>query len=213
MTSRRSFLLGIGALVSASFVTRVKAHVLEIARPLLLELKRAEETLYLYEQSGWDDDWKWRVSLGPDDVHEPPPPPTWREHLRPLGYTFETKEDEGRLRTRLWGDVTRTRGRRQASRWLPSASSFVLGRRVERRLHQRAETVLVLSLRILIAEVLAWLAIQSSEVAFSAFSAATADRRMWSGCTPASASAHSVSPHSAKLAISSVIRKIAARAW
>ena len=93
MTSRRSFLLGIGALVSASFVTRVKAHVLEIARPLLLEPKRAEETLYLYDQSGWDDDWKWRVSLGPDDVHEPPPPPTWREHLRPLGYTFETKED------------------------------------------------------------------------------------------------------------------------
>jgi hypothetical protein len=29
MTSRRSFLLGIGALVSASFVTRVKAHVFE----------------------------------------------------------------------------------------------------------------------------------------------------------------------------------------
>ena len=50
MTSRRSFLLGIGALVSASFVTRVKAHVFESARPLLLEPKRAEETLYLYEQ-------------------------------------------------------------------------------------------------------------------------------------------------------------------
>ena len=31
------------------------------ARPLLLELKRAEETLYLYDHSGWDDDWKWRV--------------------------------------------------------------------------------------------------------------------------------------------------------
>ena len=45
MTLRRSFLLGIGALVSASFVTRVKAHVLESARPLLLEPKRAEETL------------------------------------------------------------------------------------------------------------------------------------------------------------------------
>ena len=34
------------------------------ARPLLLESKRAEETLYLYDHSGWDDDWKWRVSLG-----------------------------------------------------------------------------------------------------------------------------------------------------
>ena len=82
-----------GALVSASFVTCVKAHVLESARPLLLEPKRAEETLYLYDQSGWDDDWKWRVSLGPDDLHELPPPPTWREHLRPLGYTFDTQED------------------------------------------------------------------------------------------------------------------------
>jgi hypothetical protein len=96
MTSRRSFLLGIGALVSASFVTRVKAHVLESARPLLLEPKRAEETLYLYDHSGWDDDWKWRVSLGPDDLHEPPPPPTWREHLRPLGYTFDTQQDYDR---------------------------------------------------------------------------------------------------------------------
>ena len=66
MTTRRSFLLGIGALVSATFVTRVKAHVRESARPLLLEPKRAEETLYLYDQSGWDDEWKWRVSLGPD---------------------------------------------------------------------------------------------------------------------------------------------------
>ena len=96
MTLRRSFLLGIGALVSASFVTRVKAHVLESARPLLLEPKRAEETLYLYDQSGGDDDWKWRVSLGPDDLHEPTPPPTWREHLRPLGYAFDTQKDYDR---------------------------------------------------------------------------------------------------------------------
>ena len=84
MTSRRSFLLGIGALVSATFVTRVKAHVLATARPLLLEPKRAEETLYLYDQSSWDEEWKWRVSLGPD-LYEPPFPPTWREHLRSRG--------------------------------------------------------------------------------------------------------------------------------
>jgi hypothetical protein len=95
MTSRRSFLLGIGALVSATFVTRVKAHVLETARPLLLEPKRAEETLYLYDQSSWDEEWKWRVSLGPD-LYEPPPPPTWREHLRSRGYTFDIQEDYDR---------------------------------------------------------------------------------------------------------------------
>lgn len=95
MTTRRSFLLGIGALVSATFVTRVRAHVRESARPLLLEPKTAEEMLYLYDQSGWDDEWKWRVSLGPD-VYPAPPPPTWREHLRPLGYTFDTQEDYDR---------------------------------------------------------------------------------------------------------------------
>ena len=76
MISRRSFLLGIGALVTASFVTRVKAHVLESGCPLLLEPKRAEETLYLYDRSIWDDDpWKWRVSLGPDDLSRAAPAP------------------------------------------------------------------------------------------------------------------------------------------
>jgi len=208
MTSRRSFLLGIGALVSASFVTRVKAHVLEIARPLLLEPKRAEETLYLHEQSGWDDDWKWRVSLGPDDVHEPPPPPTWREHLRPLGYTFETKEDYERAFREMSlepEDVDKhLDGYHQHHRLCAGGVLSAAFTSAPKRCWFSPSEI---------AEVLAWLAIQSSEVAFSAFSAATADRRMWSGCTPASASAHSVSPHSAKLAISSLIRKIAARAW
>src|SRR4051812_38090986 len=96
MTSRRSFLLGIGALVSASFVARAKAHVLETARPLLLEPQKAEETLYLYDQSGWDDEWKWRVSLGPD-IEEPPSPPTWREYLTLRGYKLDSELEVHRL--------------------------------------------------------------------------------------------------------------------
>ena len=76
MISRRSFLLGIGSLVTISFVTRARTHARESGSPLLLQPKRAEETLYLYEgfdQSG--DPWatKYRVSLGPDQWPAPPP--------------------------------------------------------------------------------------------------------------------------------------------
>src|SRR5215208_2354177 len=90
--TRRSFLLGIGSLVTTSFVARARVHVRESGSPLLLQPKRAEETLYLYE--GFDQsDWatKYRVSLGPDQWPAPPPP-TWREHLKSLGYRFERQE-------------------------------------------------------------------------------------------------------------------------
>jgi hypothetical protein len=95
MISHRSFLLGIGSLVTTSFVARARAHVRERGTPLLLHPKRAEETLYLYEGFGLSDGpWatKYRVSLGPDQWPAPPPP-TWREHLTSLGYRFETQAD------------------------------------------------------------------------------------------------------------------------
>ena len=95
MISRRSFLLGLGGLVTSSFVARAKAHALTTGGPLLLDPGRAEETLYLYD--GFDcsdgpDGTTWRVSLGPDRWPAPPPP-TWREYLKPQGYTFETQAD------------------------------------------------------------------------------------------------------------------------
>ncbi len=99
MISRRSFLLGIGSLVTTSFVARARAHVRESGSPLLLQPKRAEETLYLYEGFDQSDGpWatKYRVSLGPDQWPAPPPP-TWREHLKLLGYRFETQEDYDRI--------------------------------------------------------------------------------------------------------------------
>ncbi len=99
MISRRSFLLGIGSLVTTSFVARARAHVREIRSPLLLQPKRAEETLYLYEGFDQSDGpWvtKYRVSLGPDQWRAPPPP-TWREHLKSRGYRLETREDHDRI--------------------------------------------------------------------------------------------------------------------
>ena len=99
MISRRSFLLGIGSLVTSSFVARARAHVRERGSPLLLQPKKAEETLYHYE--GYDQNdgpWatKYRVSLGPDQWPAPPPP-TWREHLKSRGYRLETREDHDRI--------------------------------------------------------------------------------------------------------------------
>ena len=99
MISRRSFLLGIGSLVTTSFVTRARAHARESGSALLLQPKRAEETLYLYEGFDQSDEpWstKYRVSLGPDQWPTPLPP-TWREHLKSLGYRFERQEDVERV--------------------------------------------------------------------------------------------------------------------
>src|SRR5215204_3158263 len=95
MISRRSFLLGIGSLVTTAFVSRVRTHVRESGSPLLLQPKRADETLYLYEGfdlSNGPGATKYRASLGPDQWPAPPPP-TWREHLKTLGYRLETQED------------------------------------------------------------------------------------------------------------------------
>ena len=96
MISRRSFLLGIGSIVTSAFVTRAKAHLLETRKPLLIRPDRSETKLYLYE--GVSDDplgGKYRVSLGPDQWPAPAPP-SWREYLRDNGYTFESPSDDER---------------------------------------------------------------------------------------------------------------------
>jgi hypothetical protein len=67
-----------------------------------------EETLYVYCQD-WKDydseaddyednvyDAKWRASLGPNQPFAPPVP-TWREHLRSLGHSLDTREDVERV--------------------------------------------------------------------------------------------------------------------
>jgi hypothetical protein len=83
MFSRRTFLIGLGGLVTSSFLVRARTHVRHAGEPLLLQPSRVEQELYLY--SGFDveegdDAYKYRASLGPDEW-EPPPAPTWREYL------------------------------------------------------------------------------------------------------------------------------------
>jgi len=99
MISRRSFVLGLGSVVTTSFVARATSHIRSANAPLLLDPGRSEESLYIYDcfSSGDEDSLKWRVSLGPD-VYPPPPPPTWREYLASKGYCLETEAD----RERLW---------------------------------------------------------------------------------------------------------------
>jgi hypothetical protein len=98
MISRRSFLLGLGSLVTAAFAARAQAHALAEGVPLLLDPGPAEKTLHLFAAlEPGEDDWanKWRISLGPWQ-QDPPPTPTWREHLGQQGYRFDTPDDLAR---------------------------------------------------------------------------------------------------------------------
>jgi hypothetical protein len=96
MFDRRHFLIGAGALLTASFVLRATAFSRKVGEPLILPLARKpDETLYVYRQD-WSEDADWRVSLGPDQP-EAPPPPTWREYLCSLGHSFETEDDIERV--------------------------------------------------------------------------------------------------------------------
>jgi hypothetical protein len=92
MLDRRHFLIGAGALLTASFVNRAKTFSRRSGMPLVLSpARKPEETLYAYRQES-DYGGEWRVSLGPDQPFAPPPP-TWREHLRTLGHPVETDEE------------------------------------------------------------------------------------------------------------------------
>jgi hypothetical protein len=102
MLDRRHFLIGAGALLTASFVRRASAFSQKTGGPLILpSVRKPEETLYAYMQDCEFDendevaeyDAKWRISLGPDQPFAPPPPPTWREHFRALGHPLETHDD------------------------------------------------------------------------------------------------------------------------
>ena len=71
MLDRRHFLIGAGALLTASFVTRAKAFSRRSGEPLVLSPAREpEHTLYVYRQES-DYGGEWRVSLGPDQPFRP----------------------------------------------------------------------------------------------------------------------------------------------
>ena len=65
MIDRRHFLIGAGALLTASFVRRASAFSKKTGGPLILPaVQKPEETLYVYWQAD-SEVADWRVSLGP----------------------------------------------------------------------------------------------------------------------------------------------------
>jgi hypothetical protein len=92
MIERRKFLIGLGSLLTTAFVGEARVFACTTRAPLILPVRKAEETLYIYDQSEWSDDGKWRVSLGPDE-YEAPAPPTWRRYLQDKGSCLEGAAD------------------------------------------------------------------------------------------------------------------------
>lgn len=98
MISRRTFLLGLGSLATASFAARAQAHALAEGTPLLLDPGQVDKALHLFATPDFVDGElinKGLVSLGPWQ-QDPPPPPSWREHLHQLGHHLATPEDLAR---------------------------------------------------------------------------------------------------------------------
>jgi hypothetical protein len=99
MTSRRSFLIGLGSIVTSTFVVRARTHARIACAPLLLAPDASEHTLFaeVFEPEGSSDGNKWRVSLGAPWQDDPPPAPTWRTYLTHRGYDVDRPEDVERL--------------------------------------------------------------------------------------------------------------------
>ena len=101
MFDRRHFLIGVGSLLTATFVRKATAFSQALREPLILPpARRPEETLYIYVKD-WidyeanDDQAKWRVTLGHDEPVAPPVP-TWRHYLHSLGHRLDTNDDIAR---------------------------------------------------------------------------------------------------------------------
>ena len=80
-TSRRFFLVGAGALITTSFVSKAVAYAERTSKPLLVTPDRTEGELFIYEDG--------RISLGPFK-----PVPTWRQYIaQRIGKPIETISD------------------------------------------------------------------------------------------------------------------------
>src|SRR5215469_10142637 len=86
MPSRRFFLVGAGALITTSFVSKAVAYAERTSRPLLVTPDRIEGELFIYGDG--------RISLGPFSLEDNEPVPTWRQYLaQMIGRPIETRSD------------------------------------------------------------------------------------------------------------------------
>ena len=84
--SRRFFLVGAGALITTSFVSKAVAYAERTSRPLLVTPDRIEGELFIYGDG--------RISLGPFSLEDNEPIPTWRQYLaQRIGRPIESRSD------------------------------------------------------------------------------------------------------------------------
>ena len=100
MISRRNFSIRIGGLVTTSFLGQRQNAFGQAGAPLLLEPKRPTRPCFftrgLTESHGtWGA--KYRITRGPIDDGCAPLVPTWREHLKSLGYALEVAYSQRRF--------------------------------------------------------------------------------------------------------------------
>jgi len=102
MISRRSFLIGAGAFLTAGFLADAKACIAESGKPLLLAPPQPREILFAYEGFGSGEfDEGIRLTLG-QARYEEPDPPLWRELVVMEGWKLEKLSDFRRLYSERW---------------------------------------------------------------------------------------------------------------
>jgi len=85
MIGRRTFLAGLGGLITLPLLRRIGDHIRAEGAPLLLSPSRAIETLYAYPHDPSED--TYLFTLGPQ-VDEPPPM-TWAAYLARAGHRLD----------------------------------------------------------------------------------------------------------------------------
>lgn len=84
-TTRRSFLVGVGSVITAGFLAKANAFALDTEQPLLIKPATSTDVIY-YER--FED--HWRLHLG-KPVFELPEPQSLIENLRFHGYVLDTQ--------------------------------------------------------------------------------------------------------------------------
>lgn len=87
MLSRRGFLIGVGGLLTATFIKDAQSFVLRNEKPLLVSPYQTARTLFWYD----NDEQGLMLTLG--EWQHYPPPPTWREFFVSKGVPHGTEQE------------------------------------------------------------------------------------------------------------------------
>jgi len=91
LKSRRGFLIGAGAVLTAAFVKDASSFIHRTSQPLLASPSRVAQTLHWYGPGYGEGDMGYRLTLGPWTFY--PPAPTWREFFVSEGIPHQTEKE------------------------------------------------------------------------------------------------------------------------